>query len=128
MRRWSREKDVTIKYRSVDLLWRPVGQMVRFVLVKHPSRGQVMLMSSSLELDALTIIRLYGLRFKIEVSFKQAVHTLGTYAYHRYVQLGCIAQGLLQHLAINFRDVVWASFRSWLRTMREEIHPRSRRV
>lgn len=154
------EKDVTIKYRAVDLLWRPVGQKVRFVLVKHPSRGRVILMSSSLEIDPLAIIRLYGLRFKIEVSFKQAIHTLGTYAYHfwmkpmkpikrrsgnqnlvgksdeyrravkrkidayhRYVQLGCIAQGLLQHLAINFRVVVWASFRSWLRTMREDLVP-----
>ena len=154
------EKNVIIKYRVVDLLWRPVGRLVRFVLVKHPSRGMIILMSSSLQLDALTIIRLYGLRFKIEVSFKQAVHTLGTYAYHfwmkamkpikrcsgnqslvgkseeyrkavqrkmdayhRYVQLGCIAQGLLQHLAINFTDLVWASFRSWLRTMRKDLVP-----
>ena len=38
-------------------------------------------------------------------------------AYHRYVQLGCIAQGLLQHLALNFRADVWSRFRSWLRTM-----------
>ena len=44
-------------------------------------------------------------------------------AYHRYVQLGCIAQGLLQHLAINFRAVVWAKFRSWLRTMRKDLVP-----
>jgi hypothetical protein len=27
-------------------------------------------------------VRIYGYRFKIEVSFKQALHTLGTYAYH----------------------------------------------
>ena len=38
-------------------------------------------------------------------------------AYHRYVQLGCIAQGLLQYLALSFRAEVWGSFRSWLRTM-----------
>jgi hypothetical protein len=44
-------------------------------------------------------------------------------AYHRYVQLGCIAQGLLQHLAINFRDLVWAKFRSWLRTMKKNMVP-----
>ena len=154
------EKGVTIQYRQVDLLWRPVGQVVRFVLVKHPTRGRIILMSTCLELDALTIIKLYGLRFKIVVSFKQAIHTLGTYAYHfwmmpikpikrcsgnqnlvgkseeyrravkrkmdayhRYVQLGCIAQGLLQHLAINFRDLVWAKFRSWLRTMNKNMVP-----
>ena len=154
------EQNVTIQYREVDLLWRPVGRLVRFILVKHPTRGTIILLSSSLKLDALTIIKLYGLRFKIEVSFKQAVHTIGTYAYHfwmkpmkpikrcsgnqnlvgkseeyrravdrkmdayhRYVQLGCIVQGLLQHLAINFRDVVWAKFRSWLRTMKKDLVP-----
>ena len=154
------EQGVTIKYRETDLLWRPVGRIVRFVLVKHPTRGKIILMSTCLELDALTIIKVYGLRFKIEVSFKQAIHTLGTYAYHfwmmsmkpikrcsgnqnlvakseqyrravkrkvdayhRYVQLGCIAQGLLQHLAINFRDVVWAKFRIWLRTMNKNMVP-----
>ena len=44
-------------------------------------------------------------------------------AYHRYVQLACILQGLLQHLAINFRTTVWATFRSWLRTMRPDLVP-----
>jgi hypothetical protein len=111
-------------------------------------------MSTDLELSALQMIAGYGYRFKIEVAFKQALHTLGTYAYHfwmmamtprprrsgnqyrhrepapyraqvqrklaayhRYGQLGCIAQGLLQYLALSFRVQVWAHFRSWLRTM-----------
>ncbi len=154
------EEGVIIQYRAVDLLWRPVGRMVRFVLVKHPRRGSIILLSSSLDFDPLTVIKIYGLRFKIEVSFKQAIHTIGTYAYHfwmmpmkpikcgsgdqnierepekyrravqrkmgayhRYVQLGCIVQGLLQHLAINFRGTVWAMFRSWLRTMKTDMVP-----
>jgi hypothetical protein len=154
------EKGVAIKYRCVDLLWRPVGQIVRFVLVKHPTRGMLVLLCSNVEIDPLSIIRIYGLRFKIEVSFKHALHTLGAYgyhfwmklmkpikrgsgdqglkntpeeykqavarklaAYHRYIQLACILQGLLQHLAINFRVEVWAQFRSWLRTMKPHLVP-----
>ena len=44
-------------------------------------------------------------------------------AYHVYVQLGCIAQGLLQHLAINHTSEVWHCFRSWLRTMNPAMPP-----
>ena len=44
-------------------------------------------------------------------------------AYHRYVQLGCIAQGLLQHLAINASDAVWNHFKSWMRTMKPNLTP-----
>ena len=92
---------------------------------------------------------------KIEVGFRQAIHQVGSYAYHfwlkampknrgksgdqylhkkpevyrkavrrkieayhRYVQLGCIAQGLLQYLSLYYRSEVWACFRSWMRTMK----------
>jgi hypothetical protein len=154
------ENGVSIQYRSVDLLWRPVGRLVRFVLVKHPSRGTLVLLSTALSIDPLTIIMIYGLRFKIEVSFKQSLHTLGGYAYHfwmrdmtpikwgskgqrvdnrslnyqqavarkldayhRYIQLGCIVQGLLLHLAVNLREAVWAKLRTWLRTMKPDLVP-----
>jgi hypothetical protein len=154
------EKNILIRYHAINLLWRPIGRMVRFILVKHPTRGNMILLCTALAFDPLTVIRLYGLRFKIEVSFKQALHTVGAYAYHfwmmpmrpitrgsgnqnlssksaeyrqkvrrkmeayhRYVQLGCIAQGLLQYLAINYRTQVWASFGSWLRTMKTDMVP-----
>jgi len=45
-------------------------------------------------------------------------------AYHRFVQLGCIAQGLLQYLSLVYGKEVWAQFRSWLRTMKTD-HPPS---
>jgi hypothetical protein len=38
-------------------------------------------MSTDLTLSPLDIIRICGLRLKIEVSFKQALHVLGAYAY-----------------------------------------------
>ncbi len=149
-----------IRSLSMDLLWRPVGHLVRFVLVDHPTRGKLILMTTSVSLTPLEVIELYGYRFKIEVCFKQALHTLGTYAYHfwmmhmtpirrrsgnqylhrkcekyremvknkvaayhRYVQLGCIAQGLLQYLSVNLGKQVWQHFGSWLRTMKTDQSP-----
>lgn len=44
-------------------------------------------------------------------------------AYHVYLQLGCIAQGLLLHLALNHAATVWKRFRSWLRTMNPKAPP-----
>jgi len=155
------EEGVELAYRCVDLLWRPVGRLVRFVLVDHSLRGRIILLCSDLSLEPLEVIKLYGYRFKIELGFKQALHTLGAYAYHfwmmdmtpisrrrsgnqflhmkseqyrahvrrklaayhRYVQLACIAQGLQQHLAVNFRARVWDHFRSWMRTMKPQLPP-----
>jgi hypothetical protein len=154
------EKNVSLKYYSMDLLWRPIAHLVRFVLVDHPNRGKMILMSTDCSLDPIDIITLYGHRFKIEVAFKQSLYTIGCYhyhfwmrdmkpikrisgnqylhrtsdnyrrlvrrkieAYHRYVQLGCITQGLLQYLSLNFRVQVWKKFGSWMRTMKLEQAP-----
>lgn len=154
------EAGVMIRYRCLDLLWKPVGRRVRFVLVHHPVRGTIFLVSSDLTLEPLEIIQLYGHRFKIEAGFRQAIHVLATYgyhfwmmamkplrrgdgdqhlhhasdeyrdgvrrkvlAYHRYLQVGCIAQGLLLHLSLNHTTAVWYAFRSWLRTMNPGLPP-----
>lgn len=76
------EQNVILRYLVLDLVWRPVGHLMRFVLVVHPTRGNIILMSSDLTLSAVDVIKLYAWRFKIEVSFKQAVRSLGAYAYH----------------------------------------------
>jgi hypothetical protein len=80
------ERKVTLHYRVCDLMWRSAGRVVRFVAVIHPTRGSCLLMCTDLSLSALEIIRLYGLRFKIECSFKQAVHQIGTFAYHFWMK------------------------------------------
>ena len=154
------EKAVTIRFRCLDLLWRPVGILVRFVAVIHPTRGMILLMCTDVNLAPIEIIRIYSLRFKIELSFKQALRVIGTYgyhfwmstmtpvgrvsgnqhlhkksqnyrdavrrkigAYHCHIQLGIIAQGLLQYLSSAFPDKVWSSFGSWIRTIRPGLCP-----
>jgi hypothetical protein len=154
------EKDVLLRYCSMDLLLKRIGILVRFVAVIHPTRGRCILLCTDLSLSPIGIIALYGLRFKIEVSFKQAIRTIGSYAYHfwmktmtplrrsagdqylhrkseqyrkavrrkldayhRFIQIGLIAQGLLQYLSVSFPDLVWANFSSWLRTIRPGIPP-----
>jgi len=154
------ETNVKIAYQYKDLLWRPIGRLVRFVWVIHPTRGRLILMCTDVSLAPVTIIQTYGYRFKIEVSFRQAIHVVGSYtyhfwmknmkpirwnsgnqylhkktetyrnqvrrkmeAYHRFVQLGCIAQGLLQYLALQHGQTVWANFHSWLRTMKTDRPP-----
>ena len=73
------ERNVTLRYRVCDLLWRPAGRLVRFVVVVHPTRGACILMCTDTSLSAIDIVRLYGLRFKIEHSFKQATRQIGSF-------------------------------------------------
>ena len=44
-------------------------------------------------------------------------------AYHRHIQLGLIAQGLLQILAAKVPQLIWRSFGSWIRTIRPGLAP-----
>jgi hypothetical protein len=62
------ENNVTIQYRCIDLLWRPAGRLVRFVIVHHPIRGTIFLLATDLTLEPLEIILLYGYRFRIELA------------------------------------------------------------
>jgi hypothetical protein len=80
------EQRITLNYQVRDLLWRPTGRLVRFVAVVHPARGSCLLMSTDTTLGAIDIIRAYGMRFKIEHTFKQAVRLIGTLSYHFWMK------------------------------------------
>ena len=141
----------TIRYFCVDLFWRPVNGLIRFVCVMDGA-GQYVLMSSDLELAADQIITIYSYRFKIEVMFLVLKHLMGAFRYHfwtkslpkiarykshdyvkltpsqrkacdlaieateRFVNLGAIALGLLQYLALTKPARIWRSYQGWLRT------------
>lgn len=95
------EKNVMLRYRVLDLCWKSVGQLVRFVLVIHPTRGKKILLSTDRSLTPLQIIELFGVRFKIEACFKQAVHTVGAYAYHFWVKAKRGTRDHLNHVLAN---------------------------
>jgi hypothetical protein len=80
------EQKITLNFHVRYLLWRPTGRLVRFVAVVHPARGSCLLMSTDTTLSAIDIIRVYGLRFKIEHTFKQAVRLIGTLSYHFWMK------------------------------------------
>ena len=153
--------NLIIEYAVKELLWKPLGATVKLVFVRHPEKGNSIVMSTDLSINALDLIFCYSLRFKIEVLFKQAVHQIGTFmyrfwlkgmaptkrkqrgdkqlqfsstefkekikkkmrVYHLFIQLGFIAQGLVQYLSIHHDKVVWSYFGTWLRTIRDNTLP-----
>lgn len=157
---YANENGISVLVKSVDLLWKPAGVLVRFVAVVHPIRGRCIFMCTDLAMTPAEILFTYALRFKIELSFKQALHVVGSMlyhfwmkpmtpikrmagtqhlhrksrkyrdaikrkidAYHRFIQVGLIAQGLMQILACRFPTLVWNTFGSWLRTMKVNASP-----
>lgn len=65
----------------MDLLWRPLGRKLRFVLVKTNDKYMI-LACSDLNLHPERIIEAYSYRFKIEVSFKMLKHVVEGFCYH----------------------------------------------
>ena len=70
----------TVSFLCLDLIWKPVGETIRFVLVADGA-DRFILMCSDPTLSAPDIIRVYSYRFKIEVSFKMLKHLMGVFFY-----------------------------------------------
>ena len=142
----------------LDLMWKPIHGLIRFIFVKT-SHGPMVLMSSNLKQDAVAAVELYCLRTRIETMFemlkqlsrifhcrfwskKMPKHSrkpksnqtlqapkaedLKTVeacwmAAERFVNLGAIALGLLQLIALKFSDQIWKRFDGFLRTRSREI-------
>ncbi len=150
-------KRKTVCFLTLDLIWKPIKEKIRFVLVIDGEESFI-LMCSDLKLPPENIIRAYGYRFKIEVTFKVLKHLIGAFSYHfwtevwfknknhctndelpylgtypkmlieqtlnaieGFVNLGCIATGILQILSIKFHDTIWSQYRGWLRTISSAI-------
>lgn len=150
-------KKTKVSYYCLDLIWKPIKDQLRFVLVKMNGE-EFILLCSHLDWAPQDIIQAYSFRFKIEVSFKELKHLLGAFCYHfwcknmprlskkknvdlsqitdpkvqkkvaqkleaieRFVNLGCIALGMLQILAMKQPRRVWKKYGGWLRTVRGDI-------
>jgi len=79
---WLYGKEETVHYLCKDLLWgAKIYTCLRFVLVKHGDK-KVTLVSTDLSLTGEQTIRLYGYRFKIEVTFRTMKQLVKAFSYH----------------------------------------------
>lgn len=160
---WLYGQQVTVSYQCFEFHWDSPHQLVKFVLTQLPNGRRLILLSTDLCLTGPEIIAAYGLRFKIEVTFRQLVHLLGGFAYRfwlkglptlptwpsnlvlsdypqavqtqilnkveafeRFVNLNVIALGLLQILALELPQGIWANFPRWFRTLPSHGYPSER--
>jgi hypothetical protein len=143
----------TVSVLCLDLFWKPLQDVLRFVLVKDGDQ-RFILICSDLKIPLEEIISLYARRFKIEVTFKMFKHIVGGFCYHfwtkawntpkgkafsiekledmsaaskrriskaanaieAFVNLGMIAAGLLQLLAIEQAETIQRRYTWWMRT------------
>jgi hypothetical protein len=69
------QKKETVRYLVLDLIWKPLKGLVRFILIET-SRGRIILMSSDLTLEPLLALSLYTARVRIESLFASVKNLL----------------------------------------------------
>ena len=79
---WLYGKEETVEYLCKDLLWGTgLFWPMRFVLVKCGDK-KLILVCTNVLFTPLQILRLYGYRFKIEVTFRTLKQLLSAFGYH----------------------------------------------
>lgn len=137
-----------LEYKERVFLCKNHQTEIKYVFVKIGGNNCI-LCSSDTSLDATQVIELYAHRFKIEFSFKEFIHDFGggayrfwskdvdrsrkrgvekrdtktESAYHVYLQLAVIAQGLANIIAVLHPKEVWKEHQTWLRTIRPGLVP-----
>jgi len=70
-----------ISFLALNLLWKPTGDLIRFVFAVT-SRGPIILMCSDLVMNPITAIELYCSRVREETMFAMLKHLIGAFRYH----------------------------------------------
>ena len=96
-------KSTVVKYQCIDLIWKPLGTTIRFVVVET-YRGRMILMCSDITLRPEDIIIMYCLRFKIETSFDEQKNDNGGFSYRFWTK--ALAKRKKWVKNINHDDVV----------------------
>jgi hypothetical protein len=115
------ERNVMLRYRVCDLIWRPAGRLVRF---KQAVRliGAFAYHFWMMDMTPLRYRNGNQHLHRQPADYRNHVRRK-MHAYHVFIQAGVVAQGLLQYLAVVAPKLVWDSFGSWLRTIRPGIPP-----
>lgn len=83
---WLYGQLTTVYYQCFELHWDSPKTPVLFVLTQLPNGKRLILLSSDVSLRGPEVIAAYGLRFKIEVTFRTLVHRLGGFAYRFWMK------------------------------------------
>jgi len=83
---WLYGQLVTVYYQCFTFHWDSPDTPVLFVLTQLSNGRQMILLTTDLTLSGPEVIAAYGLRFKIEVTFRTLVHLLGGFAYRFWLK------------------------------------------
>ena len=83
---WLYGQRQTVYYQCFKFYWDSPDELVLFVLTQLPNGKQIILLSSDTTLTGAQVIEAYGWRFKIEVSFRALVQSLGGFDYRFWLR------------------------------------------